>query len=473
MKRIYCNVMAEEIRMAITNDKNELIEMVYERDTIANRVNHIYKGVVKNVLPGMSSAFVDIGIGQNAYLNMKDGNPKDRRKLHVGQTMMVQIVKEEMHGKGVRVSADVSLAGHYMVLLPYSSGVHISKKITDTATREAFKELAKPYLAQGGGFIIRTAALKASREEIDRDMAFLHQTWEQLSKRYDRAKNGTELYRDADFWFRLIRDYMSSDVGEIVVDNFEAYERLRFLLGNGHYGESTLVSLHMSREPIFQVAHIESQIDELLSNRIELPSGGEIQIDYTEALTVIDVNSARYSGALKGPGAVAKAVNWEAATMIARQLVLRNMGGIIICDFIDMKSKEDQEALLAYLTSLTRQDPVKTVVVGMSSLGLVEITRKRESKGVESILYDTCDHCGGTGRIVSSETMYIQILRHLRELAKGGRLKTDVLIEVSPSVAKYFTKSIVASLHQELNRLVTVEANEQMNREAYSILANE
>ena len=468
MNRLYANVMPEETRLAIVDETGALQQIIYERPQLSNRVNHIYKGVVKNVLPGMSAAFLDIGIGQNVYLNLKEQG--QQKKVHVGEVLMVQVVKDAMLGKSARVTTDVSLAGHYMVLLPEDKQIYISKKITDPDLRQSLKDMAEPYLQRGVGFILRTAAMGASQEEIARDMAYLHQTWEYLQKRYKVAQNGTEIYGDADLWYRVIRDYMGPSVDAIMVDHRLAYDELQQLLQAGRFGKPVEVSLWNQKEDIFKVHGIEEQIDALLNHRIGLPSGGSLQIDQTEALTVIDVNSAHYSGKNEQAGQVAKRVNQEAAHMIARQLRLRNLGGIIICDFIDMP-KPDMDELVQLMNQLVKKDPIKTVVCGMTSLGLLEITRKRERQSVPSILFDACSSCGGTGHVLKGETVYLQILRRLRELYRFGRLKTDVAIMVHPEVGQFFTNRVLESLRTELQKTIQIENDATMGLEAYSLLA--
>ena len=468
MNRLYANVMKEETRLAIVDEIGALQQIIYERPQLSNRVHHMYKGVVKNVLPGMSAAFLDIGIGQNVYLNLQEQGKQ--KKVHVGEVLLVQIVKDAMLGKSARVTTDVSLAGHYMVLLPNDQQIHISKKITDPELRQSLKDMAQPYLERGVGFILRTAAMGASPEEIARDMAYLHQTWEHLQKRYKVAQNSTEIYGDANLWYRVIRDYVGPTVGSIMVDDMAAYEELQQLLGAGRFGKPVDVSLWNQKEDIFKTHGIEEQIDALLNHRIDLPSGGSLQIDQTEALTVIDVNSAHYSGKNEQAGQVAKRVNQEAAHMIARQLRLRNLGGIIICDFIDMP-KQDMEELVQLMHHLVKKDPIKTVVCGITSLGLLELTRKRERQSIPSILFDTCSSCGGTGHVLKGETVYLQILRRLRELYRFGRLKTDVSIVVHPDVGVFFTKQILESLRTELQRTIQIENDATMGLEAYSLLA--
>ena len=280
MHKILVNVMREEIRMAVIDEEGQLVDFVLERTDESHMANHMYKGTVKNVLNGMQAAFVDIGGSQNAYLNLQQGKEqKILPRLSVGQQILVQVVKEEMLGKGARVTADVSLAGRFMVLLPYSEGMHISKKITDEAVRAKLQELAAPYVQEGCGFIIRTAAAKASADEIGRDMEYLWRTWQHVLKRFKVAKSGTDLYSDADFWFRLVRDYAHRNVGEIIVDSDMGESRLLDLLGHGPTSQQIKVTRHRGSTPIFKANHIEPQLEDLISRDINLPSGGSIRIE--------------------------------------------------------------------------------------------------------------------------------------------------------------------------------------------------
>lgn len=472
MHKILVNVMREEIRMAVIDEEGQLVDFVLERTDESHMANHMYKGTVKNVLNGMQAAFVDIGGSQNAYLNLQQGKEqKILPRLSVGQQILVQVVKEEMLGKGARVTADVSLAGRFMVLLPYSEGMHISKKITDEALRAKLQELAAPYVQEGCGFIIRTAAAKASADEIGRDMDYLWRTWQYVLKRFKVAKSGTDLYSDADFWFRLVRDYAHRNVEEIIVDSDMGEDRLMDLLGHGPTSQQIKVTRHRDSTPIFKANHIEPQLEDLISRDINLPSGGSIRIDHTEALTVFDVNSAHYTGKSNKLEDLAFTVNKEAAREICRQLRLRDIGGIIVIDFIDMKDKEHQQELLKLLGAQAKLDKMKTVVCGISSLGLVEMTRKRARQGLQTLMFDTCPQCGGTGYMLSGRTVYMQIVRRIRELFKSGRIKTNLEIEVHPEVAQYLTKAIVEDLGESIGRKISIVVNPQISREGYSLMA--
>ena len=443
MHKILVNVMREEIRMAVIDEKEQLIDFVLERTDESHMANHMYKGTVKNVLNGMQAAFVDIGGSQNAYLNLQQGKEqKILPRLSVGQQILVQVVKEEMLGKGARVTADVSLAGRFMVLLPYSEGMHISKKITDESIRAQLQELAAPYVKEGCGFIIRTAAAKASADEIARDMDYLWRTWQHVLKRFKVAKSGTDLYSDADFWFRLVRDYAHRNVEEIIVDSDMGESRLLDLLGHGPTSQQIKVTRHRDSTPIFKANYIEPQLEDLISRDINLPSGGSIRIDHTEALTVFDVNSAHYTGKSNKLEDLAFTVN-----------------------------KEHQQELLKLLSAQAKLDKMKTVVCGISSLGLVEMTRKRARQGLQTLMFDTCPQCGGTGYMLSGRTVYMQIVRRIRELFKSGRIKSNLEIEVHPEVAQYLTKSVLDDLGASIGRSISIVVNPQISREGYSLMA--
>lgn len=468
MKQMIVNIMPEEVRMAIIEDCR-MIDFSMERCTMEHVVNRIYKAAVRNVLPGMAAAFVDIGRAQNAYLNLKQGKQaKKIGRLTQGQSLLVQVVKEEMDNKAARVTTDISFAGRYMVFLPYSEGIHISKKLGDEALRARLKEWAEPFATEGG-FIFRTAAKGATAEEILYDLEYLRNTWVQVKNRFSIARGVSELYRDADFAFRLARDYITPEIEEVVVDDEETCQRLQELLQ--HSSLKNRVSYYNQGEPIFKQYDVEACLDSLVQSEVPLPSGGRICIDRTEAMTVIDVNSGQYTGRSHNPRETALVVNKEAAVEICRQLRLRDIGGVIIVDFIDMPTEEQKKELYKVLYEQVKLDHVRIVLREMTSLGLVEMTRKRERQGIQEIMFDTCSCCGGTGYLLSAETIYIQILRRLRELGKSRRLHSDILLEVHRDVAAYFTKEVCRKLGEELSRGIKVEVGASGNREAYAILS--
>lgn len=468
MSRIAVEVMPEETRMVCVKD-GKLTDIYYERTADEHVVNRIYKGVVRNILPGMEAAFVDIGLERNAYLKLlKPIGKHYGGPLSVGQTLMVQVVKEAMEGKAARVTGEVSLAGRFAVLLPNTAELRISKKITDNDSREYLKSVAREYMTDGHGFILRTAARDATMAELAADMEYLRQTFVHVERRFKLAKGGAELYRDVDFWLRLVRDYGAKDIKEILVDEDSGYQRLQELYK--HSETAPAITLY-KKGSLFSHLGVEEELDGIVNSTVPLASGGDLRIDRTEALTIIDVNSKSYTGRNESIGDTAFAVNKEAAFEVCRQLRLRDIGGIIIVDFIDMDKEEKKKQLLDILRQEARQDRVRTVVCGITSLGLVEITRKREKQGTQELLTDTCNSCGGAGYLLSAETIYLQIIRRLTQLKKSGRLKGDILIQTHPEVSAFFSKKVVEELSGRFSRTIVVESSKENAREAYALLS--
>lgn len=470
MKEIAIEMMPDETRMVVIENKR-LSNVMYERNDDEHIVNRIYKGVIRNILPGMSAAFLDIGLGRNAYLKLrKPIKEYYGKRLFVGQSMMVQVVKEEMDGKAARVTTDISFAGRFMVLLPYSKGIKISKNITDDEKRAELAEMVRPYADETCGFIIRTAAAKATKEELVQDLEYLYQTHKQVERRYSLAKVGSEIYRDADFLLRLVRDHMTKDVAVITVDNKNVENRLNELLADTLTKPE--IVLYKGDKPLFEYLGVDEELDGIANSTVPLPSGGDLIIDHTEALTVIDVNSKSYIGKTNDIGETALAVNREAAKEACRQIRLRDIGGIIIIDFIDMPKEKQREELLQILRDECRKDRVKTVICGFTHLGLVEMTRKRERQGIQDMLTDTCSACGGSGYLLSAKTVYLQIVRKLIHLHRANHIKNELLIEVHPEVARYFTRQVCKDLSSMICKNIEVRESEiGNNREAYSILS--
>lgn len=465
MREILVESMKEEIRMAVLED-SYLQDIMIERTDEVHLLNHIYKGIVRNVLPGMDAAFLDIGIGRNVYLRM---NPKALgRRLYVGESLLVQVVKEEMEGKAARVTTDVSVAGQYVVLLPVSKGIKISKKIRSDEKRKELERLVMPFIKEGWGCIVRTSAERASLEDIKKDVDYLIHTYELVQRRYQRAKGATELYRDADFYLRLVRDYTCHEVFKIHVNTLEAKTRLEELLEQAPHKPEILLD---TSSHLFSRFGVEEEMALLLQGHVPLPSGGELRIDRTEALTVMDVNSKSFVGRNSNHEDTILAVNMEAAKEACRQMRLRDIGGMILIDFIDMEQEHQKEALLQVLQEELRKDRVRTVLCGLTSLGLVEITRKRATQGMMDMLMDTCSYCGGTGYLLSGKSVYLQIVRKLRDLAASNQLRHDVLLEVHPEVASYFTKKVCEALSRDIHKNICVTTKDSGNREAYAILA--
>lgn len=478
MKTIVGNVMPEETRMAILED-GRLRDFAVERNDDMHIVNHIYKGTIQNILPSLQAAFVNIGRRRNAFIYMGDMFPRAASKeeiqqmhLSVGQSVLVQVIKDEQGMKGPKVTANISLAGRYAVLMPTVDYIGVSKKIRDEEERNRLRRIVSEIKPDGMGLIIRTVAKGVSREELLKDLQYLLGTWDSILQRYKRSRKPTLLYREADLVMRMIRDHFTADVKQVVVDSREAYERICQVFPDPDW--RSRVRLYEGTVPIFEQYAIEESLTHLMSRIVPLPSGGNLVIDHTEALTVIDVNSSKYTGNGSTLQDTIFHVNKEAAVEIARQLRLRDIGGIIIIDFIDMAQPTKRDEILQILTRETAQDCTKTRVLGMTALNLVEITRKKARQSLYQVQFSPCDVCGGSGYLYSPETVAIQIIRRLRHMVQVRHIKGDILIEAHPDVlALLKDKKRKAEWERELKRTLYFEESHHPNREVFSILSYE
>lgn len=478
MKTIVGNVMPEETRMAILED-GRLRDFAVERNDDMHIVNHIYKGTIQNILPSLQAAFVNIGRRRNAFIYMGDMFPRAASKeeiqqmhLSVGQSVLVQVIKDEQGMKGPKVTANISLAGRYAVLMPTVDYIGVSKKIRDEEERNRLRRIVSEIKPDGMGLIIRTVAKGVSREELLKDLQYLLGTWDSILQRYKRSRKPTLLYREADLVMRMIRDHFTADVKQVVVDSREAYERICQVFLDPAW--RSRVRLYEGTVPIFEQYAIEESLTHLMSRIVPLPSGGNLVIDHTEALTVIDVNSSKYTGNGSTLQDTIFHVNKEAAVEIARQLRLRDIGGIIIIDFIDMAQPTKRDEILQILTRETAQDCTKTRVLGMTALNLVEITRKKARQSLYQVQFSPCDVCGGSGYLYSPETVAIQIIRRLRHMVQVRHIKGDILIEAHPDVlALLKDKKRKAEWERELKWTLYFEESHHPNREVFSILSYE
>lgn len=474
-KTIVVNSTPEETRMAIFEDK-ELIEVAVERTKSGHHVGNIYKGKTKNVLPGMQAAFIDIGKEKNAFLYIGDILPaKDALMaidptLAVGQEVMIQIVKDALGTKGPRATTNLTLPGRYVVFMPTVDYIAISRRIASEDERVRLKDLVEKVRPAGMGIIVRTMAEGKSEEDLHKDIDYLYNLWSALSARAKRAVAPILLYRDVDLIIRIVRDYLSEDVEEFILDNREAYGRVCDLL---KYTSPELVSkvrLYEASEDIFAHYGLDEELDKVGQRCVWLKCGGNIVIDKTEALTVIDVNTGKFVGSTKLADTVFQ-TNLEAAAEIARQLRLRDIGGIIIVDFIDMDKEEHKKAVVAALEANFKRDRTKTNVLGFTELGLVEITRKKARQNLEGMLYSECPCCAGRGRVQSSETVLINIWRKMRKVMEQPRRQGRMVIQVNPSVAETMqNQGELIRMQQELACSLRVEAVPAMHPEVFSIL---
>ena len=429
-------------------------------------VGNVYKGKVENVLPGMQAAFVNIGLERNAFLYVDDALlkpgeddediPEDLRRmtirdiLHVGQEITVQIAKEPIGTKGARVTRHLTLPGRYLVLMPTVDYVGVSRRIQEDEERERMRKMAERLKPQGMGLVVRTVAEGRSEAELSHDLDFLSRLWHKIQSRGRTSEAPAQLHKDLGLVYRIVRDLYTEDVDRFYIDDKHEYDKVLELLDIISPHLKNRVNLFTSGDrTIFDLYGLETEIDQALNKKVWLKSGGYIVIDRTEALTSIDVNTGKFVGTTDLQDTVFK-TNLEAAREVARQLRLRDLGGIIICDFIDMESQDHRRKVLETLERELRKDRTRTNVLGLTQLGLVEMTRKKVRQGLDAILQRPCPYCEGRGRMMSEETMAAKARREIRRILRHST-SDAILVELHPSVAALVIGSGGANL-RELER---------------------
>src|SRR4051794_7830958 len=460
-------------------------EIYFERRGGRSIVGNIYKGVVDNVLPGLEAAFVDIGLDKNGFLHVDEivlpGFEKVQRGrgkgpsitdlLKPGQEVVVQVVKDPLKTKGARLSMELTIAGRYMVYAPTGEGVGVSRRLEDKERARLRKESAKLDLG-GGGAIIRTAAHGAKREDFERELQYLFKLNEVLGKRVEETRAPNLVFQEADLSVRVVRDIFSAHFERAVVDDEKQHHRLVSFFSRTAPELVDRVELWESDEPLFEAYGVDEVIEGMLSKRVDLPSGGYLMIDYAEALTVIDVNTGSFTGRGKSArleDTITK-TNLEAAEEVVNQLRLRDIGGIIVIDFIDMARARNRHPVLKTLRKSLDEDRTKTFTAEISKLGLVEMTRQNVTEGVREIMTRPCPVCEGEGVIKSEETISIEFERRLRDL----RVKGDaVLLRMHPRVAAQFTANgatVLRALEGDTGKLYYFEGSEGLPIDHFDVV---
>ncbi len=507
-KEVIINAETLETRVAVSED-GKLEEFNIERTTEERLVGSIFKGKVRNLEDGLKAAFVDIGFEKNAFLHYwdivpnqfdsgveiveREGRKRDKPKITQkdiprvyppGSDIIVQVTKGPIGTKGPRVTTNLVLPGRYLVLLPNSDQSGISRKIENQQERQRLKKILRELsIPDGMGVIMRTAGEGQQKRYFVRDLALLLEEWHGVQEKIKNQPTATCVFQEPDLIERTVRDFLTEDVERIVVDNPKAYDRMRDMISRISKRSANKVKLYSDPQPIFDRFNISKQLENAFSRQVHLKSGGYIVIDETEALVAIDVNTGRHKGGKDQEQAILK-VNLEAAEEIARQLRLRNMGGLIVLDFIDMKSRRDQQQVYQRMKEGLRRDKAKTHILPISQLGLMEMTRQRHSESVRAAVYDDCPYCKGRGKVKSSLTMSVEIQRKLQEiLRKRTRDENDfqLRIVVHPTVLerlrtedekhliemekRYFGKLSFRAdtgMHAEQFKIVNVANNEEL-----------
>jgi ribonuclease G len=461
-------------------------EVYLERPGRRSIAGNVYKGVVDNVLPGMEASFVDIGLQKNGFLYVDEivvpeleGRRHGRRIQELverGQEVLVQAVKDPMGTKGARLTTEISLPGRFLVYVPFGDGIGVSRRLEDEE-RERLKAICKGLELPEGGLIVRTAAEGASKEELEGDLALLRKLWSTIQGRAKRAEAPALVYQESELSLRIVRDLFIRDFERVVVDHDRTYRRITGYLRRTSPELAKRIELYRDSEPLMERSGVDEAVRSTLSRRVDLPSGGYLIFDYAEAFTVIDVNTGRFVGARgkASQGRLEDTItknNLEAVTEVVRQLRLRDIGGIIVIDFIDMANPKNRQLVEEALNKELERDRTKTYVVEISPLGLVEMTRQNTTDGPREILTDRCPTCKGDGVIVSMETHAVDAERRLRRLVAGSKSES-FHVELNSQVATLLVGpggSKLAELEKEMGRKLALKGRQRAPHDHFVVL---
>ncbi len=443
-EEILVNVTPQETRVAVSV-AGAVQELFIERAASRGIVGNIYVGKVARVLPGMQSAFVEIGLERAGFLHVADlrktcaedaARPIEKR-LAEGEPLLVQVIKDPLGSKGARLSTQISVAGRLLVYLPHDPHIGISQKICDEGGRRALRERLQELLPAGekGGFIVRTLAESAAEEDLRADLDYLRELWRAIAQRATDAGGAPPqlVHEDLSLAQRTLRDAVGSETARIIVDSRETYQKLAVFAERYMPRLRGKLEHYVGERPLFELYGVEAEIERALSRKVDLKSGGTLVIDQTEALTTIDVNTGGFVGSRSFDDTVFK-TNLEAAQAIARQLRLRNLGGIIVVDFIDMESAEHRAAVLEELRRALARDRMRITLNGFTALGLVELTRKRTRESLAHVLCEPCPTCNGRGEVKSVHTVCYEILREILREARAFNAREFRVLAAQPVV---------------------------------------
>ena len=473
----------EECRVAVV-ENGSLEELYVERASLGSHVGNIYKGRVVNIESGIQAAFIDFGIGKNGFLHISDLHPKytsnssnyktesiGRRQalkerpliqncLRKGQELVVQVTKEGIKTKGPTLSTYLALPGKYLVMMPWMKKHGVSHKIEDEDERKRLREfLDQCNPPKGQGFIIRTAGQGCSKRDIQNDLNYLRRLWNAIEKRIKNEDAPGELYQESDLVIRALRDVFNSKIKKIICDSEGVVRKIKDFLSIASPRFKRRVTYYDSKVPLFHKYKIEDEIEKIQSRRVELKGGGSVVIEQTEALVAIDVNSGRHRKR-QNAEQTAYESNIEAAREIARQLRLRDLGGLIICDFIDMRNAKHRKDVEKAFRSYVKNDRARIKILSISRFGVVEMTRQRMRPSLQSSTYLACPHCGGTGFVKSHESLAIEMIRKLNLSASNNKIKR-VELNVSPEVADYLQnekRSVISQIEQFSDKRVVIHS---------------
>ena len=475
-KEIIVNRALEETRVAVLED-GKLSDLFIERRESEKILNNIYKGTVQNVVPALSSAFIDIGFGKSAYLGVNDIVTKGvkseesniTKALKTKQNVLVQVYKEPISTKGPKVTMDISLPGRLLVYMPYSNNIGISRNIEDKKESDRLKRIIAKLKKEEipGGIIVRTEAEDASEDEIIRETRYLKKMWDLVVSRYETAKPLTLVHKDLGIVFQTIRDYFSDDVALMHIDSDKELKDASDFVKIVSPEFLDKIALYDGELPIFDAYGIEKEIRALYSNKAKLKSGGYLIIQEAESLCAIDVNSGKFTSKSSQEDTAAL-TNIEAADEIARQLRIRNIGGIIVIDFIDMKKASNRQKVLDRLRAATRGDKAKVKIWPITKLGLIEMTRERKRESLLSLMGETCPLCNGIGQIVSRESIFTKVCDEIQKM-NGDKHHGIAKIKLNPANVEYFRER-KARLKELFKMDFDIKTDDSIIRDDYQII---
>jgi len=488
-EEILINVTVMETRVALI-EHGLLQEIFIERHNKRGHVGDVFVGKVVRVMPGMEAAFVDIGLERAAFIHASDIAPIDadgfeirdnshasiQDLLREGQSLIVQVVKDAISTKGARLSTHLTLPSRNLVYLPRSHHLGISQRLEGEEERERLMAMLQECLEtenweRRGGFIIRTAAEGSSIDELREDVRYLHQLWRKVESRLAHVTEIKKVYREVPLYMRTVRDLITEQVEKIRIDSAESCDEIMQFLADFIPESDTSVELYAGGRPIFDLYGIDDEINKALRRQVKLKSGGDLIIDQTEAMTTIDVNTGGYIGSRNQAETILK-TNLEAATAIARQLRVRNLGGIIILDFIDMQDAEHQRQVQRTLAKALEKDHARTSITGISQLGLIEMTRKRTRESLGQILNSECPICEGRGNLKSAETICYEIFREILQVART--YENDVLLVMASQlvVDRFLDEEsdTLAELEELMGKTVKFEVEPMYTQEQFDVV---
>ncbi|MBZ4687267.1 MAG: ribonuclease [Clostridia bacterium] len=473
-KEIVVDVGQEQTVVAVLED-GSLMEVYLEHEMNKRVLGNIYKGIVENVLPGMQAAFVDIGLERNAFLYVDEAinfptstDMSIRDVVKEGQELLVQVIKEPLGTKGARVTTKITLPGRFIVLMPTVDYVGVSRRIEDENERERLKELANEVKYDSMGVIVRTVAEGAGYAELKRDFDTLATLWQKISAVASETVAPQIVHKDLELVQRMVRDILTEDVNRMLINSREIRDRI---LEYVEIAQPEFKNKVFYQEGDFlEKYNINSQIRQALRRKVWLKNGAYIVIDQMEALTAIDVNTGKFVGKDNLKETVFE-TNLQAVTEIVRQLRLRNIGGIIVIDFIDMKESEHKQMVLAALEKELKKDRTKTSIMGITQLGLVEMTRKKTRQGLESILMSDCPYCDGKGKVLTDENIVLNIKRKIRECA-SRTIQSTIVVKVHPQIANFLEEDqeVIEKLENEINKKIIIKDEKSFHLEDVELI---